>query len=149
MDRPSNPNEFLMVDEAAAVEAVVKEAEKRTSAEIKVVVVRHCWDDIRRKAARVFRKFGLEGTEQRNCVLILLVVANREFLIYGDQGIHEKVGLDFWDDVRDRMRSKFAEDKFGEGICEGVRLVGEKLAEYFPYQVGDKDEISDEVVYEE
>ena len=149
MERSSNPDKFLLPDESAAVEEAVEQAEKHTSAEIKVVVTRHCWDDIRYKAAAVFRELKLDRAEQRNCVLILLVTTNHEFLIYGDEGIHGKVGLDFWDDVRERMQKRFAEGAFGEGLCEGVRLVGEKLAEHFPYQAGDTNEIPDDVAHTE
>ncbi len=44
------------------------------------------------------------------CVLILGVTVNREFLLHGDEGIHAKVGQAFWDEVRNEMLSLFAED---------------------------------------
>jgi uncharacterized membrane protein len=149
MKRPHSPKQFLNSAESQQLATAIEHAEKRTSGEIKVVLVRHCWADIRDKAARMFKKLNLDKTERRNCVMIMLVLTNREFLIYGDQGIHEKVGQEFWDDVRDLMCDKFREDKFGEGLCEGVREIGKKLAHFFPYQTVDKNEISDEVAYEE
>jgi uncharacterized membrane protein len=147
--RSTNPRSFLSPVESDLVTEAIGQAERRTSAEIKLVIVRHCWTDIRRKAAKVFRKLGLDKTEQRNCALIMLVTTNREFLIYGDEGIHQKVGQDFWDDVRDAMKAKFREGLIGEGLQQGIRLIGEKLAHFFPYRPGDKDEISDKVAYEE
>ena len=53
----------------------------------------------------------------------------------------------FWEDIRDKMAAAFEQDEFGEGISEGVSLIGERLSEYFPYQRDDIDEISDEIVY--
>ncbi|MBI4833120.1 MAG: TPM domain-containing protein [Candidatus Lindowbacteria bacterium] len=147
--RLPDPKKFLSPAESQQLATAVEQAENRTSGEVKVVLVRHCWTDIRSKASRIFNKLNLDKTQQRNCVMILLVLTNREFLIYGDQGIHEKVGQDFWDDTRDRMLRKFEEDKFGEGLCEGVQRIGEKLAHFFPYQVGDKNEISDDIAHEE
>ena len=94
-----------------------------------------------------FRELGLEKTKERNCVLILFIVTNREFLIHGDQGIHERVGQRFWDDIRDKMVAAFEKDEFGEGISQGVCLIGERLSQYFPYQRDDTDEISNEIVY--
>ena len=47
------------------------------------------------------------------------------------------------------MTNKFKTGAFGDGICEGIKLIGEKLTYYFPYQTGDKNEISDEVAYED
>lgn len=122
-------------------------AERKTSAEIKLVIARHCWGNIDAKAAKIFRTLGLDKTRERNCVLILFIVTNREFLIYGDQGIHEKVGQGFWDDIRDRMVAAFRKDEFADGISQGIRLIGEQLAQYFPRQRDDIDEISNEIVY--
>ena len=147
--RSTNPATFLTTDESRQLAAAIEHAEKQTSGEIKVVLVRHCWTDIHAKAAAIFMKHNLHKTEQRNCVLVMLVLTNREFLIHGDQGIHEKVGQEFWDDVRDLMSTRFAESKFGEGLSEGVRRIGEKLAQFFPRSMDDKDEISDEIVFEE
>jgi uncharacterized membrane protein len=149
LSRPRNPDRFLTPEEKRAVEEAVAAAEKRTSAEIKVVLIRHCFDDITRKAARLFHKLGLDKTRRRNCVLILLVTANREFLIHGDEGIHKKVGQDFWNDVRDRMGADFAEGRFAEGLAGAVTDVGEKLAAFFPWDESDTDEIPDEVVRED
>ena len=149
MNRPNNPKNFLTEKENEQVAKTIKEAENQTSAEIKLVIARHCWTDIKSKAANIFKKFGLGKTEQRNCVLILLITTNREFLIYGDQGIHEKVGQEFWEDTKNQMINKFKVGEFGDGICEGIKLIGEKLAHYFPYRKDDKNEISDGVAYEE
>jgi len=147
MGRSRNPRTFLSEAETAAVRGAIRDAEQSTSAEVKVVLARYCWGSIKAKAQRVFRELGLDRTQQRNCVLFLLIVSNREFLIYGDEGVHEKVGQGFWDEVCGRMLEVFRQDRFGEGICAGVRLAGRKLAEYFPYQRDDVDEISNEIVY--
>ncbi|HPC95854.1 MAG TPA: TPM domain-containing protein [Sedimentisphaerales bacterium] len=147
MARPTSPKSFLTAAEAAGVHAAVAEAERRTSAELKVVLARHCWGDLKRKARRIFRELGLDRTEGRNCVLILLILTNREFLIYGDEGIHARVGQGFWDDVRREMQEAFGRNAFGDGIAAGVRRIGEKLAQHFPCQRNDVDEISNEIVY--
>jgi uncharacterized membrane protein len=148
MKRSNNPKKFFSSTEVSAIEHAIKDAESLTSAEIKLFVNRHCWRTIKGKAAGVFKKLGLHKTENRNCVLILLVLSNREFLIYGDQGIHEKVGQDFWDDTRATMATYFKKDLFGEGVCAGIKLIGEQLAKYFPAKSKDKNEISDTIKYE-
>ena len=149
MGRSANPREFLCPEESARVESVIAEAEQYTSAEIKLVIVSHCWTDIRAKAASIFKKQGLQNTVQRNCVLILVVTANREFLIYGDEGIHAKVGQGFWDEVRNEMLSFFAEARVGDALCAGIKRAGEKLKVFFPRQKEDRNEVPNEVAYEE
>jgi uncharacterized membrane protein len=146
--RSIEPEKFLTSEESLQITEAIKEAEKNTSAELKLMIIRRTWRDIWSKAAKLFVKMGLDKTAERNCAMILLVTANRNFIIFGDQGIHEKVGQDFWNDVRDEMLVKFKEDKIGEGLSVGVKRIGEKLAQFFPYREGDQNEISDEIGYE-
>jgi len=147
MTRSTNPKRLLAEEETGRVNAAVAEAERATSAEVKVVLARHCWGDIKVKARRIFKDLGLDRTQQRNAVLLLFVVANREFILYGDEGIHAKVGQGFWNDVRDEMTAAFGRDAFGDGIAQGVRRIGEKLAQHFPRRQDDVDEIPNEIVY--
>jgi len=149
MKRSVHPKIFLAQDESERIAAAVAEVEKNTSAEIKVIVLGHAWMDIRDTAARVFRKYGLHQTRERNGVMILLVAANHEFLVYGDSGIHKKVRQDFWNEVRDEMSRLFAEDRFGDGLCAGIRLLGSRLSRYFPVASDDRNEISNEVIVED
>lgn len=132
MSRSASPRTILDEYERQQLAEAVAEAEGRTSAEIKVVIARHSWGDIRSKAVRMFRKLGLERTAARNAVLILVATADREFIIYGDVGIHRKVGQEFWDNVRDVMAHSFAEGEFGQGLCDAVRLAGGMLERHFP-----------------
>ena len=127
----------------------VSAAEQRTSAEIKVIVSRYCWTDLREKAKSLFYKHQLHKTKDRNAVMILLVLVDREFLVYGDKGIHEKVDEDFWLKVCNVMREKFQAGNLVEGLCTGVECVSEQLATYFPRADDDVNEVFDEVVHEE
>ena len=66
MNRSSNPKKFLTEKETEQVANTIKEAENQTSAEIKLVVARHCWADIKSKAAHIFQKiwFGQDQATQ-------------------------------------------------------------------------------------
>ena len=149
MTRSSNPDSFLSQQESDMIRQAIIEAEQNTSAEIKLVIVRHCWDDARKKAIRLFHKLNLDRTEDRNCVLIMLVLTNREFVVYGDIGIHKKAGVDLWIEAKDAMAAGFANDQFGQGLSDGIRIIGERLKQFFPYKSSDKDEISNEIEYED
>ncbi len=149
MKRLTHPDAFFSPAEQDQIGAAIAQAEKATSAEIKLIVLRYCWLEIRQKAAYLFKKHGLNKTRQRNAVLILLVTTNCEFLIYGDEGIHQQVGQSFWDDVKDAMASHFRQDQFGTGLTVGIECIGEKLHAYFPCGADDQNELSDEIAYEE
>lgn len=145
-DRSGNPHRFLTPDETARIEAAVGDAERATSAQIKVVLTRHSWFGLDRKAEKVFAQLGLDRTAERNCVMILLVTANHQFLVYGDRGIHSKVGTTFWQDVRDVLQSHFRQNQFAEGLTAGVAEVGRQLADHFPRR-GEVTELHNRIEY--
>ena len=134
--------------ELEEIEQSVATAEMKTSAEIKPVILNYCWGSIHSKAQSIFEKYKLHETKERNAVMILLVVKNREILIYGDEGITQKVGVEFWVEVKDKMIQYFKEGQFLEGFKTGINCAGEKLAEYFPRSEDDVNELSNEVIHE-
>lgn len=147
MKRNTRPEVFFNPAEVTQIGGAIERAENETSAEIKLVVLRRCRGSIQRQAAAVFEQYGLDQTRERNAVLILLATAGREFLIYGDQGIHEKVGQGFWDDVKEVMQTHFQQDDFGTGLQAGIERIGEKLKQYFPYLQEDINEIDNGIEY--
>lgn len=137
---------------AEAIDRIAKSvaaAELKTSAEIKVIVLRYCWTDLLRKGQELFEKHRLHLTQDRSAVMILMVTVNREFLIYGDKGIHERVDERTWRGIRDAMAEKFKSHDLVAGLCLGVDLAAEKLATFFPHSSTDVNEIPDEVIHEE
>jgi uncharacterized membrane protein len=139
---------FLTEQDISRVEAKISAAEKRTSAEIKVIIDSKGVKDLRKRARKLFKKYGLYRTAQRNGVLILVEPSIRTFLIYGDKGIHEHVGQGFWDEVRDAMLACFKENRIADGLSIGIHLIGEILARFFPHHEGDLNEISNRVAFE-
>ena len=113
MTRSKQPEAFFTPDERAGIVAAIEKAEQATSAEIKLIVLGRSRGDIKHTAAQLFREHNLDKTQQQNAVLILLVISNREFLIYGDEGIHQKVGQSFWDDVKEGMQANFQKERTG------------------------------------
>lgn len=149
MTRSKHPEAFFTPEERAGIVAAIEKAERATSAEIKLIVLGRSRGDIRHTAAQLFREYNLDKTQQQNAVLILLVISNRQFLIYGDEGIHQKVGQAFWDDVKEVMQANFHKDEFGTGLQLGIERIGEKLTRYFPYRQGDINEIDNGIIHED
>ena len=54
---------------------------------------------MRRVAERAFEKLGMARTRQRNAILFFVVPSRRRFAVLGDEGIHAKVGQEFWDAI--------------------------------------------------
>lgn len=139
---------FFSKEQQATILASVKEAEKSTSGEIRVHIETTCHEDVLDRAAWVFKKMGMHNTAERNGVLFYLAVRDRKFAIIGDSGIHSKVPAGFWDKISELLSKNFREDKFTEGLSEGILLAGEQLKTHFPHRKDDVNELPDEISFE-
>lgn len=144
----SNAITILNREEDRRVVEAIKQAERNTSGEIKVHIENCCKGDVEERSLVVFNKLKLNETKLRNGVLIYLAVRDHKFAILGDEGINNVVGQGFWNDVKDLMLSHFKENRFAEGLEQGIQRCGEKLKTYFPYQSDDINEIPDDISYE-
>ena len=84
-------------------------------------------------------------TSARTGVLLFLLLEERQFYIFGDEGIHARVGQKAWEQVAEELSRHFSEKKFRDGLIHGVRSAGKLLAEHFPRLKDDKNELSDQV----
>ena len=138
---------FFTKEDETQIIAAIEVAEKITSGEIRVHVQEHCRGKILEDAARVFKALKMDQTEQRNGVLIYIVPERNEFGVIGDKGINNLVPENYWDDVRDIIQQHFRAGNFGKGIEEAITKIGKKLQEHFPYQIGDVNELPDDISY--
>jgi len=138
---------ILTNDDEKEIISAIKEAESKTSGEIRVHIDKKMPKgmEVMDRAVKVFEDIGMTATEQRNGVLIYLALDRRQFAIIGDKGIDEKVPEGFWDDVKEEMAAAFREGKFAKGIIAGIKKAGEKLAEFFPPREADINELPDEI----
>jgi len=93
----------------------------------------------------LFHLLKMDNTKEENGILFYVAVDDKKFALIGDKGIHARVGDDFWTSVRDVVLSRFRENEFQNGLVQGIELVGEKLATYFPWDVNDVNELPDEI----
>ena len=151
--RSDTPRRFFDKDEQRRIRDAIAAAELRTSGEIRFHLERdvptgaHVDGDPYLQARLIFDKLGMHRTAARNGVLVYMAVRSRRFAVVGDEELHARVGDGFWEDVVAAMASRFAVDRFAEGIEAGVAMIGEKLREHFPYQDDDVNELSDEISY--
>jgi len=137
---------FSPSDEKAILEAI-REAESRTSGEIRVRVERKAGKDPMAVAHRAFDTLGMRNTELHHGVLFLVAIEDRTFVILGDDGINAKVPPRFWNKVRDVVIKHFRKKAFVKGLAEGIKLAGEQLATFFPHQAADVNELPDAISY--
>lgn len=134
-------------DKQLLVQAI-QNAEKTTSGEIRVFVESHLKKvDALTKAQQIFNKNKMYKTEQRNGVLLYIALEDKKLAVFGDQGIHEKVGDDYWNEQVQIMLSHFKSENYITGLTEVILAIGETLTHHFPYdRTNDVNELSDEIM---
>jgi len=139
-------HKLLQVIDDDRIKAAIIAAEKQTSGEIRVSVARFFWGNVRRAAEKAFTRIGMRATRDRNGILFFIVPSRHAFAIIGDEGIHQKVGQDFWNELVVSIAKDFMAGKFNEGLLLGIAECGRLLAVHFPYQ-GDRDvnELPDDI----
>ena len=142
--------EFLSKLEHDRIMHAIREAEAKTSAQIRVYVQRGKLNAYPLIAAqKKFHRMGMHKTPERNAVLIFVAPRAHKFAVVGDKAIHEKCGEKFWQRLVDAMRAHFRNEKFSHAIVEAIEEIGKELAAHFPKTHGARKELSDEIIEKE
>ena len=120
----SNLEDFLTSKEEEEIVEAIRIAEYDTSGEIRVHIEHNCDTDVYERALDVFHILKMDNTKAQNGVLIYVAVDNKSFVIFGDQGINNIVGADFWNSTRDKINSQFKSGYFKQGIIDGIIFLG-------------------------
>ena len=142
---------YFTDDDFLRISNKIKLSEKTTSGEIRVAIKDHKHFSERKKtirqlAEKEFYKLNMQATRDNTGILLFMMLKERQFYILADKGIHEKVGDETWNKIRDQIQDKFKEGQFSEGILWGIEHVGAVLTKHFPIKPDDVNEISNEVV---
>ncbi len=138
---------FFSEQQKKQITDAIKEAELNTSGEIRVHVEGRCKGEPLDEAAYWFEQLKMHKTAARNGVLFYLAVTDHKFAIIGDAGINSKVPDNFWENIKNHMVGCFREDRFADGLADGIRMAGDQLKKHFPYQIDDVNELSDEISF--
>ncbi|HEX5551643.1 MAG TPA: TPM domain-containing protein [Chitinophagaceae bacterium] len=140
--------EFFTEAESEEIVEAIREAERMTSGEVRLFVEHRCqFVNAMDRALEVFAKLQMQQTQHRNGVLVYIAIKDRQFAILGDEGIHQKVGENFWKGQAAGLRNCFREGKVVEGIARCIREIGASLQHHFPYESDDDNELPDNIVY--
>ncbi len=141
--------DFFSEEEKQQLVDAIQKAEQQTSGEVRLFVESKCkYVDALDRAKEIFFSLKMHETEQRNGTLIYVAVDDKQAAVFGDEGIHQKVGQKYWEDEVAKMLLHFKNKELVDGICLGIHDLGQALKFYFPYNSDtDKNELPDEIVF--
>jgi len=139
--------EFISRLDHDRIVGAIKAAEAKTSGQIRVYVQRgELAGDPVSAAQKRFHQLGMQATKERNGVLIFVLPRARKFAVIGDEGVHQKCGDQFWQQLVERMRAHFQQENFTDALVEAIEEVGELLARHFPKTGAPQNELPDDIV---
>ena len=133
----------------AALVAAIRQAEITTSGEIRVHLEDICpTPEPLDRAAQVFGELNMPKTAARNGVLFYLAWQSRQFAVVGDSAINAVVPDDFWETTKETVLDQFRHENYVLGLERGIKMVGEQLKRYFPYDAStDQNELDDSISF--
>lgn len=104
----------------------------------------------RQRAARLAREQflmqNLHYTEGRTGVMLFVSVAERYVEIIADKGINDVVKPGTWDWVVAEFVARVKEGRIADGFVSAVEGCGEQLAQHFPVQANDRNELPNHLI---
>lgn len=140
---------FFTGEEKKLIADTIRDAERRTSGEIRVFVEGRCkYVNAIDRAADIFFGLKMENTADRNAVLLYIAMKDHQLAVFADEGIYKKLGQQYWDNEIKIMISNFNQEDYAAGIRQCVSDIGEALHDHFPFDSNtDKNELPDDIVF--
>ena len=93
-----------------------------------------------------FYEQGLHETDARNGILIFVSIAEHYVEILADQEISEKIDHSRWQQIVDNFVVYIKSGNVADGFIETINACGDCLAEHFPDQINDANQLSDHLI---
>lgn len=146
--KKSAPNFFSEEEKNNLVQAI-RQAEIATSGEVRLFVESSTkFVDAIDRAEELFFKLEMDQTAHRNAVLVYVAMKDHQLALFGDEGIYEILGQDFWNESVKEMLADFSGNHIAEGLQKCIKKIGQVLTEKFPYEANtDKNELPDDIIF--
>jgi uncharacterized membrane protein len=136
----------------AAIEEAIANSEREHSGEVRFAVepaldtgALLAGESARERALEVFSLLRLWDTDERNGVLIYLLLADRDIEIVADRGLNVVKAAE-WEAICKAMEQALRRGQFQQGLVEGVQAVSRLVARHFPRREADRNELPDRPV---
>ncbi|MGR9088180.1 MAG: TPM domain-containing protein [Gammaproteobacteria bacterium] len=135
------------------IESAIKASERQHRGEIRFAVENtlafsSLWRGLtaRQRALEIFSDLRVWDTEENCGILIYLLLADHEVHIIADRGIARRVDPSDWNRVAEAMQSAFGRGEFRCGSLAGIERVTRLLADHFPSDGKNPNELEDHPV---
>lgn len=100
---------------------------------------------VNQRAERHFLESGVYDTKDRTGILIFISYLERRVELLADKGISEKIPREKWDAIVGHIIDGIKSNQLVKHLSESIRECGNLLAEQFPIQPDDVNELKDDI----
>lgn len=103
---------------------------------------------VRDRALRAFYEKGLHRTKDSTGVMLFLSLLERKVWVIADKGIHEKIKQHELDRFAHIVSEGVRTGNACDALCKAINEMGLLLARYYPVTSEDKNELSDDIIFD-
>ena len=100
---------------------------------------------VNQRAERHFLESGVYDTKDRTGILIFISYLERRVELLADKGISEKIPQEKWDAIVGHIIDGIKSNQLVKHLSGSIRECGNLLAEQFPIQPDDENELKDDI----
>ena len=101
------------------------------------------------RAQLEFYQSNIKASDRQTGVLIFISLLERRAVILADEAVSLKVPEQEWTNAIDLLLKETKQGELAKGICDAIELVGRRLSESLPMHIGDRDELSNDLIMKE
>jgi putative membrane protein len=103
------------------------------------------YQKVNERAVRHFMESGVYNTKDRTGILIFISSLERRVELLADKGINEKIPQDKWDGIVNDIIKGIKSGDLTQYLCNSIKECGDLLAEHYPIQTDDVNELKDDI----
>jgi len=100
---------------------------------------------VQERATKYFMESGVYNTKDRTGILIFISIMEHRVELLADSGINQKIPKEKWQSIVDNIITGIKKKKITDHLIESIDECGNLLAEHFPIQADDKNELADAI----
>ena len=101
------------------------------------------------RAQLEFYQSNIKATHRHTGVLIFVSLLERRAVILADEAVSTKIKNEEWESAIDLLLKETRQGKLSAGLCDAIALVGQRLSQHLPMDIGDRDELANDLVMKE
>ena len=102
---------------------------------------------VKQRAELEFYRLGITETEGATGVLIFVSLLEQRIEVMADKKISNMLPRETWNGVVEQVLAGIRSGDLSKGLCNAIETCGKVLADKFPIQAGDRNELKDHVIW--